>query len=247
MRFRLLDTDYHSGPWNMAVDEAVLKHVSEGKSLPTIRLYRWKPPAVTIGYFQSIELEVDIGYCKKRSYDIIRRLTGGGAVFHDKELTYSIIVKEDSKLVSENILRSYEQLCAGIVYALKRLGIRAEFVPINDIVAEVDDSKKKISGNAQTRRQGCILQHGTILLDVDVEEMFSILKVPDEKIKDKLIKNVKERVTSLSQVLGKELDEEKLKDALVKGFELELSIKTEPGILSDSEKKLAERYLSDQM
>ena len=116
------------------------------------------------------------------SIDYVRRRTGGGAVYHDTygELTYSIVVDEDHRLVSEDFLETYRKLCSGLVLGLRLLGIPAEFKPINDIVVH----GKKISGNAQTRRMHVILQHGTILRKVDPELMFRVLKVPSEKIRD---------------------------------------------------------------
>ena len=125
---------------------------------------------------------------------------------------------------------------------LSRLGINGEFTGINDIVS----NGKKISGNAQTRKQGVVLQHGTILLDVDVERMFSLLKVSDEKTRGKMIDKVKERVTSLKQELGKEADIEDVKSALLKGFEEEFDIGFEQEELTDHERNLAERLYREK-
>ena len=232
---------------NMAIDEAVLKNVSEGLSLPTLRIYAWNPPAVSVGYFQSMEEEVNTEECKKNGFDVVRRVTGGGAVFHDKELTYSIIIREDAGLLSENILESYNQICKGIILGLDKVGIKAEFKPINDIIA----SGKKISGNAQTRRNHCVLQHGTLLLDVDVEKMFSLLKVPDEKIRDKLIATVKERVTSVNHILEKEVSFIEMSSHIINGFREALNLELVPAELSINElnnaKKLAKlKYSSEQ-
>jgi len=182
---RLLMHEANDAFTNMAIDEAVIK-----SGTPTLRLYSWQPPAVSIGYFQSLEAEVDTEKCSMLGIDVVRRITGGGAVFHHDELTYSLIVPED--MVPHDIMESYGLVCGVIVKALKSHGIEAEYAPINDIIV----NGKKISGSAQTRREGMVLQHGTILFDVDPEKMFSILKVPDEKLKDKLIKDVRERVTS---------------------------------------------------
>ncbi len=191
--FRLLETGFHTAAFNMGLDEALLGSVAEGKSLPTLRFYGWKPPAVSIGYFQGLHEEVDVDACRAAGVDVVRRITGGGAVFHHYEVTYSIVVPLSHQLARPNILDSYRLLLGGIIDGLALLGIEAEFAPINDIVT----GGKKISGNAQTRKRGCILQHGTILLDVEVDLMFSLLKVPQEKARGKLIEDVKERVTSV--------------------------------------------------
>ena len=135
-------------------------------SVPVLRLYGWKPSAVSIGYFQSLEEEVDVKKCKKAGIDVVRRLTGGGAVLHEHELTYSFI----TKVYPTNIMESYRLICEPVVMCLKNLGLDAKFSPLNDIIV----GDKKVSGNAQTRRKNTLLQHGTILLDVDVEKMFSV-------------------------------------------------------------------------
>jgi len=206
MRWRLIDNNADTAFRNMAVDEALLQSTQ-----PVLRFYSWKPKAVSIGYFQSLDAEVDTKACKTMGIDIVRRITGGGAVFHDQELTYSVICPEE--LFSFDILESYQQICGFIVKGLKKYGLAAEFVPINDITIK----GKKISGNAQSRKQGKIIQHGTILLDVDVDEMFKVLKVADEKMKDKMINNVKDRVTSLSY-FG-HVNNKKLKQNIISAFE----------------------------
>jgi len=191
--FRLLETGFHSAAFNMGLDEALLRSVAEGKSLPTLRFYGWTPAAVSIGYFQGLEEEVDSAACRAAGIDVVRRITGGGAVFHHHEVTYSIILPLGHPLARRNILESYRLLLGGIVEGMSLLGITAEFAPINDIVT----GGKKISGNAQTRKLGCILQHGTIILDVDVDQMFTVLRVPQEKARGKLIEDIKSRVTSV--------------------------------------------------
>jgi lipoate-protein ligase A len=213
MEWRILRLDTYDAFLNMAIDEAVSKAVAKGKALPTIRFYTWQPSAVSIGYFQGMNDEVDVEKCKKLGVDFIRRRTGGGAVYHDEngEITYSVIAPE--KIMPQGITESYRLICSWIVNSLAEIGIESEFRPINDIIA----GGKKISGNAQTRRNGVLLQHGTLLYDVDVERMFSVLKVGQEKIADKLIADVKERVTSVRQQ-AEDASKEELYDALVKGF-----------------------------
>ncbi|MEK6901971.1 MAG: biotin/lipoate A/B protein ligase family protein [archaeon] len=195
VEWRFIPLETHSAAMNMALDEACAHEVARGNVNPTIRLYRWNPSAVSIGYFQSLHQEIDLDACQAQGVDIVRRRTGGGAVYHDfnGEITYSIIAPEE--MFQKNIVESYRQIAQGIISGLKTLKIDAEFVPINDLVV----AGKKISGNAQTRRNGILQMHGTILCDVDVDKMFSLLKVPDEKMRGKTIAVVKERVTSLKQ------------------------------------------------
>ena len=190
---RLLRTGHNNAYWNMAVDEVLMNSVRNSTTeTPTLRLYGWSPSAVSIGYFQSVEQEVNTEICKKSGVDLVRRVTGGGAVLHDSELTYSFITRK----YPQNIIESYRLVCDPIVSCLLNLGFNEpRFVPLNDVLVE----GKKVSGNAQTRKEGILLQHGTILLDVDFEKMFSVLKIPQQKIQDKLIKNVKERVRGLNR------------------------------------------------
>lgn len=233
MKCRLIDSGVHNAYWNMAADEAILESVSASKSPPTLRFYAWKPPAVSIGYFQSLREEVDTDACFKNNVDIVRRMTGGGAVYHDKEFTYSYIAPEDT--VPNNILKSYEMICGGLIEGLKSLGIRAQFAPLNDIVSE----GRKIGGNAQTRRMDCVLQHGTMLLDLDVERMFTLLKVPSEKLRGKAISDVKQRVTSVKAILRKEVTYNIACLAFKNGFAKALKLTYDTSGLSDEEKTLA--------
>ncbi|MHA2021808.1 MAG: lipoate--protein ligase family protein, partial [Candidatus Thorarchaeota archaeon] len=213
---RFLDLETNNAHTNMAIDESIMLAVKDGLVPPTLRLYRWNPSAVSIGTFQGMTEEVDLDFCRSREIDYIRRITGGGAVYHDYEgeITYSIILPRGHKLAPDDILDSYRVLCGGVVKGLEHLGIEAEFKPINDVIA----GGKKVSGNAQTRRHSCVLQHGTTLLDLDVETMFSVLKVPQEKISDKMITDVKERVTSIRDLLDREVKFDELREALAVGF-----------------------------
>jgi len=237
-QWRLLQTGAHTASQNMAIDQAILDAHSRGKVPPTVRFYAWNPPAISIGYFQSLAEEVDVDACQHLGVDYVRRITGGGAVFHDAELTYSIVISEAHPAIPKNILQSYGRICNALIRGLAHLGIHSRYAPINDIIVE----GKKISGNAQTRKQNTVLQHGTILLDVDVDTMFSVLKVPNEKIKDKMISDVKQRVTSVHHVQGTTPEFNTVADALKKGFEDEFSIKFIKEQLTSDEKALAKQF-----
>jgi len=228
----------NTASFNMAVDRAILIANSKGLVPSTVRFYGWIPRAISIGYFQSLTEEVDLEACKKHHVDYVRRITGGGAVFHDKELTYSIIIPESHRDIPKNIMQSYGRICGAVIKGLRHLGIDSQYAPINDILT----GGRKISGNAQTRKLGTVLQHGTILMDVDVDTMFSLLKVPSEKMKDKLIKDVKQRVTSIQHVLGKQLSFEEVADAMKQGFEEEFRVELEEGELSDEEMALTKKF-----
>ncbi|MBS7655084.1 lipoate--protein ligase family protein [Candidatus Bathyarchaeota archaeon] len=242
--WRLIELTINDAYMNMAIDEAILTMIQKGESQNTIRFYRWNPSAVSIGYFQSLIEEVNIETCRKLNVDIVRRITGGGAVYHDYngEITYSVIASTNNPKIPGNILKSYSVLCNGIVLGLKKLGLNSTFKPINDIVV----NEKKISGNAQTRKLNAILQHGTILIDVNVEKMFNLLKISDEKIKDKMIKSAKERVTSIKKELNKEVSFSEVAEALKNGFEEALNIKLSLGKLTQEEKSLAEKLKKEK-
>ncbi|MDR2068665.1 MAG: lipoate--protein ligase family protein [Spirochaetaceae bacterium] len=233
--FRLLYTGFHDGFYNMGLDEAVLEGVSRDQSPPTLRFYGWSPPAVSVGYFQGLEEEVDLAACKTRGVDVVRRISGGGAVFHHAELTYSVIMADTHPLAGKTIRESYEGLCAGIVEGLALLGVPARFAPINDIIA----GDRKISGNAQTRRMGCVLQHGTVILDLDVDLMFELLRVPREKMKGRIIRDVKDRVTSLG-ALRPAVSLPEAAAALAEGFRRALDLDYGPSRAFQAEPASAE-------
>jgi lipoate-protein ligase A len=249
--WRLLLTGSRDAASNMAIDEAILSGCGqEGEGAPagagTIRLYQWTPPAVSIGYFQGMRDEVDVAKCEAKDIEVVRRITGGGAVYHDAEVTYSLIANEKNESIPNNIMESYGLICNGLVLALKEYGMDAAFRGINDVCV----GEKKISGSAQTRRYGGVLQHGTLLYDVDVPLMFDLLLVPNEKIKDKMIKAVEERVTSVKHQAG-EVEVKELMEALARGFEAALGIKLAPGELTPQEIELAgkireERYANPE-
>jgi lipoate-protein ligase A len=234
--WRLIDMRIEDAPTQMAIDEAVAMARVKHGTPNTIRLYRWNPSAVSIGYFQSIEKEVNLEACKEYGVDVIRRITGGGAVYHDYngEITYSLVAPEDDPKIPRDILASYQLICGAIVNGLKGMGIDSEFKPVNDIVA----GGKKISGNAQTRRHGVVLQHGTVLVDSDIRRMFQVLRVSEAKISDKLIQAVEERVTNLRRYLDRTVTFKESRDALIKGFEDTLDITLVPGELTEPEEQL---------
>jgi len=216
---------------NMAIDEYLMTHVTD---TPIFRIYGWSNPCVSIGYFQSIE-DIDFQKCRNEAIDVVRRMTGGGSVFHEKELTYSFV----SRKYPTKIIDSYQEICQIIISGLNTLGINAKFSPLNDITVD----GKKVGGNAQTRKNGVLLQHGTILLEVNKEKMFSFLKVPVEKISDKKISDAKYRVSQVSKTFDQVT--KSLKDSL----KLVFDCKTVPIKLNQNElescKKIAKNKYSN--
>jgi len=215
VKYRLiLDTSPRTAFENMAIDEAVLMKRKE-IGIDTLRLYTWRPSAVSIGYFQGVDQVLDLDAVQKNSVDYIRRISGGGAVFHADggEITYSIVVDESDPLLPKKVVDSYPVLSDGLIRGLRFLGLAPLFAGINDIIV----NGKKISGNAQTRRHGGVLQHGTLLKSVNPELMFTLLKVSDEKMRDKAIQSFHERVTSLEHE-GVTASEQEIMEALALGF-----------------------------
>src|SRR5215203_219367 len=235
-KIRTLETGYNSGAWNMALDEVLMNCINY-HSMPILRIYGWQPPTVSIGYFQSMDEEVDIKRCRRMGIDVVRRITGGGAVLHESELTYSFI----TNVYPKNIMESYNLICDALVMCINKLGFNAKFAPLNDITVD----GKKVSGNAQTRKKGTLLQHGTILLSVNLEKMFSVLKITSEKVKDKMIDDAKERVMGLN----KPFDEVSynLKESFSDKFGAEIVIDNLTTKEEESIKKLTEeKYTSDK-
>ena len=212
MKWRVVKPELYDAYMNMALDEAVSEGVRNGSSPPTIRFYAWKPCAVSIGYFQGIRDEVNLDVCRNMGIDCIRRWTGGGAVYHDSggEVTYSVIAPVG--VFPKNIIESYRVICGWLVSGLEKIGIEAKFRPVNDIHV----GGKKISGSAQTRRGGILLQHGTLLYDLDLSTMFSVLNVSRQKISDKMIESAQERVTCVLKHC--DVEKREVYDALIDAF-----------------------------
>lgn len=251
--WRLLKLETHDAYTNMAIDEAILTARTRNLAPNTIRFYRWNPSAVSIGKFQNIENEVQLDKCKKYGVDVVRRITGGGAVYHDTEgeITYSVVAnKKDLK--AENINAVYAKFYGGIAEALKILGINADFNEGNaKTCPNLIVNSKKISGSAQSHKRGVVLQHGTLLVDVDLEEMFTFLRVPWAKTCMKVINVAKNKITSIKKELGKTVSVEEVNNALSEGFKKALNIQLLEGELTPYENEIAkklykEKYTTDE-
>ena len=251
--WRLLKLETHDAYTNMAIDEAILTARTRNLAPNTIRFYRWNPSAVSIGKFQNIENEVQLDKCKKYGVDVVRRITGGGAVYHDTEgeITYSVVAnKKDLK--AENINTVYAKFYGGIAEALKILGINADFNEGNaKTCPNLIVNSKKISGSAQSHKKGVVLQHGTLLVDVDLEEMFTFLRVPWAKTCMDVINVAKNKITSIKKELGKTVSVEEVNNALSEGFKKALNIQLLEGELTPYENEIAkklykEKYTTDE-
>ncbi len=237
---------------NMAIDEAVLHARLQEKTPNTLRLYKWKPSAISIGKNQKLENEVQLNNCRKLGIDIVRRISGGGTVYHDaqSEITYSVIAKT-SDVDTNDIAEVYIKIYRAIAEALQILGVNSDF---NEGDAKncpnLTVKSKKISGSAQAQKSGIFLQHGTLLLNVDLEKMFTLLRVPWTQSCMQVVNVAKNKITSLKDELAQPVSEEAVTGALIKGFERALNIHLVCGELMGFESDLAnrlckEKYASD--
>ncbi|MCS7096382.1 MAG: lipoate--protein ligase family protein [Candidatus Bathyarchaeota archaeon] len=241
--WRMLSLNTFNAYMNMAIDEAILEAKIKGVAPNTIRFYRWNPSAVSIGRFQELENAVHIENCRESNVDVVRRISGGGAVYHDSsgEITYSVVADKES-LRAKNALEVYARVYSGIVQALEILGLTATFHE-GDAKAcpNLTIAGRKISGSAQCHRSDVVLQHGTLLLNVNLEKMFTFLKVHWAKTCAEVVEVAKGKITSITMEIGRGIQIEDVYHALVEGFQETLGITLKKGNLTDYEKALAER------
>jgi len=264
MQWRFLETGVNNAAMNMAIDEAILLCHSQKLVPPTLRFYTWEPAGVTLGYFQKLEKEIDTEGCQKLGVDYVRRLTGGRAVLHDRDFTYSLIVQEDNSLIPRGILDSYKEISKGIISGLDLLGVKAQVVALShdanrekkkDLSVACFDSPswyevviddKKIVGSAQTRKEGVLLQHGSILLELDVDKLFDVLQTPSLKVKERIKRDFPNRAISLENVLGKKIVYEELIAVMRQGFSEALDIQLAEGQLTQQEWDLAQQLYQEK-
>ncbi len=227
----------------MAIDEAILRARIEEIVPNTLRFYRWRPSAVSIGRFQNIYNEVKLENCRARGVEVVRRISGGGAVYHDSqdEITYSVVVKRED-LGTDDIAETYSQICGGIIQAAHILGVEAEYNEGNiKQCPNIVVGGRKISGSAQAHRKGVILQHGTFLIDVNLKKMFTFLKIPHESSCSDFKDVARSKITSVADELGSRLPSGRTYCALTAGYEKALGAQFLEGSLTDYELRLAEK------
>jgi lipoate-protein ligase A len=243
--WRLLGLEVGDAFTNMAIDEAILMARIAGKVPNTLRFYRWKPSAVSVGRFQDPFDEVHVENCRKHGVDIVRRITGGGAVYHDYdgEITYSVVLDgKDLGYADMDLISAYKTVCEGLIEAVRTLAITAEFSPLDSKQCpNITIKGKKISGSAQSYKKGMLLQHGTFLMHINHEKMFTFLKVPWAKTLMDVLEVSKKKLTSVQQELELRVSMEEAYQALVKGFEKALKIQLVEEELTSCELKLAEK------
>lgn len=240
--WRLIETETHTAFANMAIDEAILRARMKGKVTDTVRFYRWQPSAVSIGRFQNIHNVVNLENCTRNGVDVVRRISGGGAVYHDStgELTYSVIVARE-ELGTDDVIETYNLICNGLIKATPHLGVETKYdVGDSRRCPNITVKTRKISGSAQAIKKNVILQHGTLLMNVDLERMFKFLKAPKGASEAEIVDFAKRKITSVESELGKPVSIDQACEALRKGFEEALRATFRVEKLTNYELRLAE-------
>ncbi len=255
--------------YNMAMDEALLNFVSRGEIDPVIRFYTWNPATLSIGYFQRLKKEIDIEKVKEKGYGLVRRQTGGRGVLHDKELTYSVIVPESHPKMPTTVTEAYRVISQGLLEGFKNLGFETYFAvprskeereklkqPRSSVCFDAPSwyelvvGGRKIAGSAQTRQKGVILQHGSILQDIDVDELFDLFIFKHDRLKNKMKEAFVDKAVAINDISEKHITLNEMEDAFKEGFKEGLQIEFKPLTLTDEQmnevKELEEKFRSDE-
>jgi len=258
--WRLLTTPPQDGATNMAVDEAILYALAEGQSLPTLRFFQWSPPCLSLGYNQSWH-ELDEAACRRLGYTWTRRPTGGKAILHTDELTYSLIIPQDDPRIEGGILQSYRVLSYGLLRGLRKLGVTAQQAeksagqpglrrsgPVcfdTPSRYEITWQGKKLIGSAQLRRSKMVLQHGTLPLCGDLNRIIEALNFSDEEgAQQKQL--LPRRATTLAEALGQVLPFATVAAALAEGLREHLNVTWVKLSLNKREQALADKLRAEQ-
>ncbi|MFC7062735.1 lipoate--protein ligase family protein [Halobacillus seohaensis] len=246
-----VDSGHLTPAVNMALDETLLNWHSEGKIPPVLRFYGWKPAGLSVGYFQKVKGKIDLDAIKKNGFELVRRQTGGRAVLHDDELTYSVIVSEGHSQMPASVKQAYLVLSQGLLEGFKELDISAEFaIPEEKLNSngsavcfeepswyELIVDGKKAAGSAQTRKKGVILQHGSIPINVDETKLFDMFIYKNERIKERARQSFGDKAVSINNLVEQPIGFDETRKAFKKGFEKGLDINLEPFTLTDEQWK----------
>ena len=258
--WRLLVTSPARGTWNMAVDEAILEHIGHGESFPTLRLYGWEPACLSLGHAQPFA-DVDTARLKEHGWDVVRRATGGRAILHTDELTYSVIGSAAEPVLAGGVLESYNRLAQALSLAVKNLGLlvamkelmnAGNMTSTNPICFEVPSTYeitvagKKLIGSAQARKKEGVLQHGSLPLTGDLTRICQALVFENESARQKASKRLLARATTVESALGRAVNWESAAQAFIHAFEMQLGLCFERGELSESESRRAEELVREK-
>ena len=267
--WNFINTGSHDPYYNMAMDEALLNFVSRGEIDPVVRFYTWNPSTLSVGYFQRLKKEIDIDKVKEKGFGLVRRQTGGRGVLHDKELTYSVIVPESHPNMPSTITEAYRVISEGLLEGFKLLGFDAYFAiprskeereklkqPRSAVCFDAPSwyelvvEGRKIAGSAQTRQKGVILQHGSLLQDVDVDELFDMFIFKNDRLKEKMKKAFVDKAVAINDISDRHISIEEMEKAFEEGFKKGLNIEFKPLSLTENQlaevKVLEEKYRSEE-
>lgn len=246
-----IDSGYCTPSFNMALDELLLDWHSQGEIPPVIRFYGWKPAGISVGYFQKVNGKIDVKSAANYGIELVRRQTGGRAVLHDQELTYSVLVSENHPSMPRSVKEAYMVISTGLLEGFKELDIHAEF-SIPEGKLQTTDSAvcfeepswyelvvegRKAAGSAQTRKKGVILQHGSIPLDVDEIKLFDLFIYPNERVKERARRAFGDKAVAINEVSKQPYTFDDARLAFKKGFERGLNIDLQPFTLSEKQQK----------
>lgn len=243
----------------MAADESILEYIGRGESLPTLRLYSWQPACLSLGHAQPFA-DVDVARLTERGWEVVRRPTGGRAILHTDELTYSVIAPAHEPRVAGSIPESYNRLAGALLRAVKALGLAVEMkedsspnrAAPNPICFEVPSAYeitvqgKKLIGSAQARRKEGVLQHGSLPLTGDLARIAEVLVYPDESARRDAAQRLLARATTVESVLRHAVPWNDAAQAFARAFEAELDLSFEKGKLSEGELKRAEELVQEK-
>lgn len=232
--------------------------VAEGESPPTLRLYAWAPPCLSIGYAQPVA-DVDQNMLDNFGWDLVRRPTGGRAILHTDELTYALVASNTNPHVGGGVLESYHRISRGLVAALTRLGLSVEVQPdlpvpeeqrSNPVCFQVPSAYeitvegRKLIGSAQVRRRGGVLQHGSLPLRGDITRICQVLRFKDEPTRSQATQFLRNRAATVEELLGTSTTWQVVAEALIHGFREALDLNLELDSPSDAELVQANRLAS---
>ena len=266
--WNFINTGSKNPYYNMAMDEALLNFVSRGEIDPVIRFYTWNPATLSIGYFQRLQKEIDIDKVKEKGYGLVRRQTGGRGVLHDKELTYSVIVPESHPNMPSTVTEAYKIISQGLLEGFKNLGFETYFAiprskeerdklkqPRSSVCFDAPSwyelvvEGRKIAGSAQTRQKGVILQHGSILHDIDIDDLFDMFKFKNERLKAKMKENFVQKAVAINDISNQHITLNEMENAFEAGFKKGLNIDFKPLELTEKQleevQELEDKYRSE--
>ncbi len=254
--YRFINTGIQDAALNMAIDEAILTHHLQGEVPPTLRVFKWSQTAISLGRFQSSEREIDLAACQQRAIDLVRRPTGGRAVYHRDEFTYSIVIgKRDG--VPAGVVAAYAYLSQGLLAALRLLGVQAEISDervrkhpsaacfASSTQADLTSGGFKLVGSAQVWKNDTLLQQGSLPLEERANEFFELLRYPDREARQQALTQYQEKASPLHNFVP-QADWDTVAQAFHTGFSSFLQQDLVASELSPSEWKLARQLVHEK-